>query len=100
MTKEDILKVLKEKKEFLQEKYQVKKIGLFGSYVRDEATDKSDIDIYAVFPEANWHNTAGLWNYLENIYGKKVDLLREYEKGVKQKPSAIKEEILKEVIFI
>ena len=100
MTKEDILKVLKEKKEFLQEKYQVKKIGLFGSYVRDEATDKSDIDIYAVFPEANWDNTAGLWNYLEKIYGKKVDLLREYEKGVKQKPSAIKEEILKEVNFI
>ena len=45
MTKSDILNFLDEKKSFLKKQYHVDAIGLFGSYARDEATQKSDIDI-------------------------------------------------------
>ena len=37
ITKEDILSFLRQQKTFLDEKFFVKKIGLFGSFVRNEA---------------------------------------------------------------
>ncbi|WP_321778650.1 nucleotidyltransferase family protein [Sulfurimonas sp.] len=46
MTKNIILNYLKNKKEELHKKYGIVSLGLYGSYARDEATDKSDIDIF------------------------------------------------------
>jgi len=46
MTKNIILNYLKSKKEELYKKYGIISLGLYGSYARDEATDKSDIDIF------------------------------------------------------
>ncbi len=46
MTKTIILKYLKSKKQELYKKYGIVSLGLYGSYARDEATDKSDIDIF------------------------------------------------------
>ena len=45
MTKSAILDYLRSHKIELNEKYGVSKIGLFGSYARDEADSESDIDI-------------------------------------------------------
>ena len=44
-TKEEIVQKLKEIKPILQEKYNLTELALFGSYARDEQTEKSDIDI-------------------------------------------------------
>lgn len=46
MTKTDILTYLESKKEELYKAYGITTIGLYGSYARDEATSKSDIDIF------------------------------------------------------
>lgn len=46
MTKTKILNYLKSIKEELHKKYGVVSLGLYGSYARDEATKKSDIDIF------------------------------------------------------
>ena len=46
MTKSIILDYLKSKKEELRKKYGIISLGLYGSYARDEATEKSDIDIF------------------------------------------------------
>jgi len=46
MTKLDVLDYLKEHYQEFHNKYSVDKIGLFGSYARDEATKDSDIDIF------------------------------------------------------
>jgi predicted nucleotidyltransferase len=96
MTKEYILEKLKENKEHFQQKFSVKKIGLFGSYATNSATDKSDIDIFVALNENSFDNIAGLWNYLEDIYHTKVDLFREHKKS----KGAIYEHIKKETIFI
>ena len=48
LTKEEILEKFKENKEEIK-KYGVKKIGLFGSYVRGNQKEKSDIDILVEF---------------------------------------------------
>ncbi|MFR8176492.1 MAG: nucleotidyltransferase family protein [Christensenellales bacterium] len=36
----------------IAERYRLKKLSLFGSYARGEASESSDIDFYAEFPEA------------------------------------------------
>ncbi len=43
--KNAIIAILRDKMPYLREHYNVSEIGLFGSYVRGEADDKSDIDI-------------------------------------------------------
>ena len=45
ITKEEIVQKLRVIKPFLQQKYNLTEIALFGSYARDEQTEKSDIDI-------------------------------------------------------
>ena len=67
MTKDEILITLEKEKPYLQEKYGVEKIGLFGSYARNEATQESDIDIYVELKENRFMLLAGLWNYLDDL---------------------------------
>ncbi len=73
LTKEEILNYLKENKEEFSSKYQVNKIGLFGSYIKDEATQDSDIDLIVDMP-SSFKNYYALKNSLENYFEKKVDL--------------------------
>ena len=82
----------------LETEYQIDELGLFGSYVRGEETEKSDFDLLISFkPSARF----GLVKYckLQNIFsdrlGKKVDLVM--KKGLKP---YIGEQILKEVIYL
>jgi predicted nucleotidyltransferase len=48
---EDIKKKLVEIKPILREKYKVKEIGIFGSYVKGRQRKRSDIDILVDFEE-------------------------------------------------
>jgi len=97
MTKAFILDFLSQhKNEFLQ-KYGVTKIGLFGSYVRDDFREESDIDIaIEMLNEKKSLSTFfALKRELENAFNLKVDL------GIESslKPIA-KEKILKEIIYV
>ncbi|MHC1590850.1 MAG: nucleotidyltransferase family protein [Candidatus Helarchaeales archaeon] len=76
LTKEEILKKLRENKEKLKN-FGVKKIGIFGSFMRGEANRKSDIDIVVEFDrgKAIFKNVSGLLDFLEEIFGREVDLL-------------------------
>ncbi|MES9884571.1 MAG: nucleotidyltransferase domain-containing protein [Sedimenticola sp.] len=47
---QDILKVLKDRKRELFDKYHITRLGLFGSVARDEATEASDVDIVVEMP--------------------------------------------------
>ncbi len=58
----------------MREKFGIVKIGLFGSYAKEQETEESDIDIYAEFSDHKFRKIAGAWNYLEEHLGKKVDL--------------------------
>ena len=64
-------------------KYGVKKIGLFGSYVRGEQQHKSDIDILVEFEKGKktFDNYMDLKFFLEDLFNSKVDLvIKETEK--------------------
>lgn len=82
----------------IQDEYQIEELGLFGSYVRGEQTENSDIDLLITFkPEARF----GLFTYchIQNLFsdrlGKKVDLVM--KKGLKPH---IGKRILSEVVYL
>ncbi len=77
-------------------KNHVKKAGIFGSYSRGDQKKESDIDILVEFPKSkSLFNFIELKQELENVLGKKVDLV---EYGVIK--SRIKNRILKEEVRV
>ncbi|MCD6578594.1 nucleotidyltransferase family protein [bacterium] len=50
-TLEEIKKILKKELPYLKEKYRIKKIGIFGSYVRGENKKNSDLDLLVEFSQ-------------------------------------------------
>ncbi|MBL1213841.1 MAG: nucleotidyltransferase family protein [Ignavibacteriae bacterium] len=73
-TSTEILDILKKHRDLLV-KYGVRRIGLFGSFARNESSDQSDIDLIVDFKEKTFDNFMDLSFALENIFNRKVDLL-------------------------
>jgi len=74
-TLKEIEAILKQHEHELEEKYKVKKIGIFGSYARGEQQEGSDIDIIVEFKEPVGFLFVHLADFLEKILGAKVDLV-------------------------
>ncbi|MEW5760910.1 MAG: nucleotidyltransferase family protein [Candidatus Thermoplasmatota archaeon] len=90
------IETIKEKVIPILKRYGVEKAGIFGSIVRGEATEKSDIDILVeIKSDISLLDFVGLKLELEEALGRNVDL-GEYDTI---KP-IIKERILKEVVTI
>jgi predicted nucleotidyltransferase len=68
-TKEYILSAIQTKKPELTV-YGIRNIGLFGSYVREEQTDKSDIDILIDFEpgKENYDNYMAVYDIIEQLF--------------------------------
>ena len=91
-----IEEILKEHKKDLAEKYKVKEIGLFGSYVRGEQRKRSDVDILVEFQKVpDLFKFIELEMYLERILKKKVDLVE--KNGLRPR---LKDIILNEVVYV
>jgi predicted nucleotidyltransferase len=80
---QEIRKTLKEHRSQLLDKYPIKSIAIFGSYARNEQTDKSDIDILVEFNDNIGIKFIDLADELENYIGLKVDLVS--RKGIKDR---------------
>ncbi|MBY5958090.1 nucleotidyltransferase domain-containing protein [Membranicola marinus] len=75
--KENIINTLKKEKTKISD-LGVEKIGLFGSYVRGEEGDNSDIDLFIVFNPAMEHydNLFKLYDLFEEIFSpRKIDIV-------------------------
>lgn len=95
-TKEEILKKLRGSKQEIKAKYKVKEIGVFGSAIRGELSETSDIDILVEFEEPiGFFKFLELEEYLATRLGKKVDLVS--RKALKPRIGSY---ILKEVLKI
>ncbi|MCD6532279.1 nucleotidyltransferase family protein [bacterium] len=98
---DEIKTIIKNHKDELREKYGVRRIGIFGSIVRGEAREDSDVDILVEFEEgkATFDNFLGLVEHLERLLGKKIDLLT--IDGVRSiRIDYIREEIEESVIYV
>ncbi len=73
----DVLAIVKKNKTLLKEIFGVKKIGVFGSVARGEAKERSDIDVLVEFDSTKktFDNFMELCFFLEDLFGKKVDLI-------------------------
>ncbi|NBW30159.1 MAG: hypothetical protein EBR35_02720 [Flavobacteriales bacterium] len=98
LTQQNILNFLSENKLFLREQFHVVKIGIFGSFARNEQNPDSDIDIL-IEMENNVSNVYDLkWNlreFLKNQFQRDVDICN--SKHIK--PYA-KDYILKDAIYV
>lgn len=76
LQKDVILKMLAAHRSQLAS-FGVNQIGLFGSYVRNEATENSDIDLLVDIrkEKKTFNNFISLNYYLEELFGKKVELV-------------------------
>ena len=93
---EDLKKTLQAHKEELQVKYGVTEIGVFGSFVKSEQNDTSDVDILVEFDKGiDLFTFVNLKNYLSDILKVNVDLVM--KKALKPK---IGQRILQEVVNI
>ena len=95
MNKKEIINFLKFQKEFLKREFFIEKIGLFGSFSREENHSKSDIDLVIVTSKKSFRNRYRLKKYLEEKLKRKVDIgyydsLREF----------IKDSIKDEIIYV
>jgi len=98
MNKQDILNDLKSQQDKYNNKFGIKFIGLFGSFARDEANEKSDIDILYEIEEnkkLSMFSYLKLINELEDNFHKKIDLVREATLK-----SQIKDYVYKDLVYV
>lgn len=75
-TREQVLRILKDELRYVNEKYNVKNLGLFGSYARGEQTSESDIDILVEFDKPiGFFKFIELEDYLTERLGVKAELV-------------------------
>lgn len=93
---EEIKEKLAKHKEELRGKYNVKEIGIFGSFITGEQGEKSDLDVLVEFEKS-----IGLFKFLEleeyigSLTGVKIDLVS--KKALKPR---IGKHILEEVVML
>ena len=76
MSRDEALNLLRAHKAALVERFGVTTLALFGSIVRDEAADGSDVDILVRFDgPATSQRYFGVQFYIEDLLGRPVDLV-------------------------
>ncbi len=73
--REEVLEKLKEARADLKQKYSVVRIGVFGSFAKDESTAQSDVDILVELAKPTFDNYMDLKFKLEDMLGRDVDLV-------------------------
>ncbi len=76
MKRDDIFSILRKFKQNAAAEYNIKKIGIFGSFARDEANEDSDVDIVFETDSPNLFQTARMKVELERLLSRHVDVVR------------------------
>lgn len=76
-TKEEYIKLIRNKIPILKEKYEVTGLTLFGSVARGDNKEDSDIDLLVEMPPKLFQVCA-LNDYFEELLNVKVDLIRKH----------------------
>jgi uncharacterized protein len=95
LRRDGILKAVRGNKKKIRS-FGVKRIGLFGSYVRGEQKRGSDVDLLVEFEKGTktFDNYMGAKFFLEDLLGRRVDLV--ISESVKP---LIRPHIMKEVLY-
>ena len=94
--RDQITSILNQHRELFKKNYNVKDLGVFGSFARGDNTQTSDVDILVRFSQPlGFFKFIELENYLTKLLGRKVDLVT--EKALKP---TIKNDVLREVMYV
>ncbi len=94
MTLEQLLKEKREDILRVCAKHGARNVRIFGSVARGDADEQSDIDLLVEFePERSLLDHAALWLELQELLGRKVDVIS--ERGIKPR---IRERVLREAV--
>ena len=95
-SKNEVLLSLRDLKEEIQARFKVKELGLFGSVMRSEQGQNSDIDVLVDFREdASLFDLVGLALFLEERLKRKVDVVSK-----RALRAEIREAVLREVAAV
>jgi predicted nucleotidyltransferase len=95
MQKDEALRILRDHKQDLVQRYSLKKVGIFGSVANNTAGNQSDIDV-VVEMEPDLFLSVQLKEELEQLFGSKVDLIRYW----KRMNHYLKQHIDKEGLYV
>jgi len=99
MNREEIIALLREHHPYLFTHYGVRRIGLFGSFAHGEPGEASDIDIIVEFERPIGFQFVELVEYLENLLGRKVDVLTPMGlRGIRL--PGVAEEIERSIVYV
>lgn len=94
-----VIETLRAHEDVIKERYSVRRMGFFGSYAKGEQKATSDIDVLVEFEKPTFDNFMDLAFYLEELFGRRVDLLTpEGVKGIRIKEVA--KEIMESVVYV
>ena len=96
--RQEVLNYLSTNKEMFYKQFNIIKIGIFGSYARNEQTENSDIDIIIEMPRGTediFEKKQLLKDMLKTQFHREVDICR--ERAIKP---LFKEMILKDTIYV
>jgi predicted nucleotidyltransferase len=95
LTLQNILQILRQHKPELQRKYPLGRLGVFGSYARGEATEKSDIDIAIEINGPMGLSFIAMADEIEALFGIKTDVVP--KRSIKPKYLA---NVEKDIIYV
>lgn len=93
-TADSILRFLEDRRDTLRA-MGVRQIGLFGSYARNEQSERSDVDLLFSMDTFTWAGWMDVWNFLEDSLGLTIDLVP--EKDLREE---IRSQVLAEVRYV
>jgi len=94
--RERILEFLRTHKEELRKQFGVTRLGLVGSYARDEAREESDIDlVVSLQSENSFRSFFGLLHFLQDNLHERIDLATE----ASLKPR-VRETIMRDIHYV
>jgi len=77
-TRQEYIEILKAHVADFQQKFGISYMRVFGSVARDQHCDGSDVDVFVVMP-ADAYMFCAAADYLENLLGTEVDLIRKHD---------------------
>lgn len=96
MKRKDIIEFISSRKTEFKQRFGIKRIGLFGSYARDEGREESDIDIVVELEKPDLFCLIGIKQAVEESLGNRVDIVRLRDKM----NNALKRRIERDVIYV
>ena len=80
MNRKEVLDILRRHKPTLAERFGVTELALFGSFARNQATERSDVDVLVGFDKPpDYRRYFGAQFYLEDLFERPVNMACEDE---------------------